>query len=182
MSEFDFGGTAPAWDLALGGVFAPSGVSIPGGTVLATASRSYYARFVPTKTMAITKIKVFTSVAATNNDECDVGIFSSTGAKLVTAGATAGKMNATAGVQSITVTSTTVQAGTVYYAGFAYGTVGGTAATMITDAMTGFIGQVVSTEVPNVLHGFQAAFPLPTTTIAISATNVANNPIIFLSE
>jgi hypothetical protein len=85
-------------------------------------------RFVPKRDMTIVTIAFATSVAAGSNDACDVGILDSSGTKIVSSGATTGKLNATAGVQSIGISSTPLKAGTVYYAAFAYGAIGSTAA------------------------------------------------------
>lgn len=102
------------------------------GSVVAGASAYRLARFVPSRNMTIVKIGFATTLAATNNDNIDVGLYDSVGNRLVSSGATAGKANATAGPQTISVTSTQLAAGQVYYAGLAYGAVGGTAATLVT--------------------------------------------------
>lgn len=100
-------------------------------TIVAAASAYRLARFVPTRNMTIVKIGFVVTTAATADDAVDVGLFSASGARLVSSGATTGKVNST-GAKTITVTSTPLTAGTVYYAGLAYGAVGGTAATLIT--------------------------------------------------
>lgn len=111
------------------GVVAPEALGWFYSAVTATANLAYVARFVPKRDMTITKIRFVTTQAATNNDACDVGIYASDLAtKLVSAGATSAVMNATAGPQAITVASTALTAGTVYYAALSYGAVGGTAA------------------------------------------------------
>ncbi len=89
-------------------------------------------RFIPRRDMTIVKLGFVTTIAATNNDTVDVGLFDSTGAKIVTSGATSGKANATAGAQTVSISSTQLTAGTVYYAALQYGAVGGTAATFQT--------------------------------------------------
>jgi len=156
------------------GIRVPDFVPAAAATV-GTASRAYAIRFRCPVSITITKIAFGTTVAATTNDNCDVGIFSSDGTTLLrSSGSTAGKLNAAAGVQTVTLTSgIALTAGTIYYVAFAYGTVGGTAATI---AMTNYAGQIVSlmgSAMPNLEQGIQAAaFPLaaPLTLTAVGGT------------
>lgn len=99
-------------------------------TQLAGASAYRLARFVPRRTIVVTKIGFSVTNAATNNDSIDVGLYDAAGNRLVSSGATAGKVNGATGKQTIDITATTLSPGVVYYAGLAYGTVGGTAATI----------------------------------------------------
>jgi len=131
--------------------------------------------------MTVTKMTFVTTLAATNNDNCDVGIFSADGTTLLgSAGSTAGKLNATAGVQTVSISSLTLVAGTVYYAAFAYGTVGGTAATLgINTTQAGNSGALMGATLPNVMQAFQAsAFPL--TAPFTSAGPTANGVLLGL--
>lgn len=130
--------------------------------VTAIASRLYFARYLAVASMTVTKIAVVTSSAATNNDNCDAGIYNGAGTSLLgSAGSTAGKMNAAAGVQQLTLTAgVTIAAGTVYIVAFAYGTVGGTAASIVCTSMQGNQAAIMGA-LPNALQGFQnTAFPL----------------------
>lgn len=114
------------------GATAPGAPGFFMSNIVATASRAYAVRLVPRRNLTVVKIGFVTTLAATNDDACDVGIYASDLAtKLVSAGATTGKMNATAGPQSITVSSTALTAGTTYYLAFSYGTVGGTAGRLL---------------------------------------------------
>jgi hypothetical protein len=147
------------------GFLVPPSLAAGGTAIVATGSRSYVVRFRSPVTATITKIAVVTTVAATNNDNCDAGIFSSDGVTLLgSAGSTAGKMNATAGVQTLTLSGggVALTAGTIYYAAFAYGTVGGTAASFIpVSNVSGLFVGIAGVTMPNVMQGIQSsAFPL----------------------
>lgn len=111
---------------------APSANAFTWGTLTATnGMRSV--RFVPARSMRVTKIRFMTTVAASLDDAVDVGIYNAAGTRLGSSGATTGKANAVAGTQDVTLTAPVdLVAGTVYYLGFAYGVVGGTAATIVT--------------------------------------------------
>jgi len=114
----------------LAGIMAPEGLR-PNNSLTPSGSSRYLMRIVPEEDFTFTKIRLGVSVAATNNDACDVGVLDSTGTPIVSAGATTGKMNAGGNtVAEFTVASTTLKAGKVYYGCFTYGTVGGTAATI----------------------------------------------------
>lgn len=154
----------------------PNRVLLPSTTV-AGASTYRAARFVPRRTLTVVKIGFVTTVAATNDDAVDVGIFDATGARLVSSGATTGKANASAGPQTISITSTTLTAGTVYYVGFAYGTVGGTAATVQTLSLgAAATAQMFGTTAGTVEVVSAAGATLPatmTTTASSTAFNLA---------
>lgn len=152
------------------------------GTAVAAASRLYAIRFIALESITVTKMAVVTTVAATNNDNCDVGIFSGDGVTLLgSAGSTAGKMNATAGVQTLNLTgSVALTAGTKYYAAFAYGTVGGTAATLAVNFLPGSLATIMGTAVPTLIQSFQAAaFPIaaPAT---LSVAGISGAPVLAL--
>lgn len=124
------------------GIIAPATTHGFTQTVLLTASRGYYGRFVPSRPMRIVSMSFVVTSFATNDDACDVGIFNSALDTLLgSAGATTGKLNATTGVKTCTLTSpVNLSAGAVYYAGFSVGTVGGTAATVETVSTGSSIG------------------------------------------
>lgn len=149
-------------NFATGIIVPPSGATANSSIAL-TASRAYVCRFVAPKPLVVTKIAFTTTVAAGSNDNCDVGIFDSTLTTLLgSSGSTAGKMNAVAGVQTVNLlASVTLVPGTVYYAAFAYGTVGTTAASMCMTAIQGNSANLMGSAAPNLAVGFQnTAFPL----------------------
>lgn len=121
------------------GQYVPSGAPFCASASTAlVASRGYAIRFVAEKSMTFTQIAFFLTVAASANDNCDVGIFDSTLATLIgSAGSTAGKLNGSLGVTSVPLAGAgaKVRQGKVYYACFASGPQGGTAASV---AMTSF--------------------------------------------
>jgi len=162
--------TPPSPDLALNGFPAPHGALVAGsGGVALTGSRAYYARFVPTRNLAVSKIAFATSVAAGANDNVDVGIYNAAGERIVSSGATAGKLNASAGVQTVSITETALTAGTVYYAALACGALGGTAATVIMTAAGAGSGDLFGTAVGTVITGVQnSAATLPATAVIAS--------------
>lgn len=151
-----------------------------------TASRALIFRFVATKSRTITKINFVLSVSASANDNVDVGIYNSDLTSLLgSAGSTAGKLNVTPGRQSVNLTAgVPLQQGSIYYAAWASGTQGGTAASV---AMTSYaVSNIVSivtgsATAPNVIQTFQAsAFPLAAPFTPGGA--IASAPILFLSE
>lgn len=172
-----------AEDQALVGMLVPK-LAVPVGTstsVNLTANRAYYVRFVPARTFNITKIGFVVATAAGSDDACDVAIYDSAGTRLVSAGATTGKLNST-GAKTVDVTSTALKAGTVYYAAFSCGAIGTTAAQlmMTSPGATGFM-DLFGTTIPTLLWGFQAAaHPLPAP--AAVSNGVNNVPILVLRE
>lgn len=117
---------------AQNGMWCSPNSSYTVSTTVASANTARFARFIPRRKLTVVKIGFVTTNPATNDDAVDVGIYDATGAKLVSSGATTGKANATAGAQTVSVASTVLNPGVVYYAALAYGAVGGTAATIQT--------------------------------------------------
>ena len=161
------------------------GSLIGSAAVAIVASRAYVVRYVATKTRAITKINFPLAVAAASNDNCDVGIFDSTLTTLLgSAGSTAGKLNASApSVQQLTLTGTVNQvAGTAYYAAFAAGTFGGSAAQLVgTNNGSAIVSQLFGSTAGTQTLGFQAsAFPLAAPFTHGGA--IGNCPILALVE
>lgn len=92
------------------------------------ANSGFVVRFVVENTITISNISVGVSTAATANDSIDVAIYDRDWNRLVSSGPTAGKVNTGgAHIATVAITATQLQPG-VYYAGLAYGAVGGTAA------------------------------------------------------
>lgn len=128
---------------------ALTGFQFKMNTTLQTVNLAKYVRFVPIRNMTVRGLTVVTTVAATANDNCAVGIRDTNGKTLLaSSGSVAGKMNATAGRQDIDFTADlALEAGRAYYAGFQYGaSIGGTAATLVnieTSGLFGIIGSAV---------------------------------------
>lgn len=146
-----------------GMVAAPSFATVSTLTPTATPNRLWASRFSPSRAMAVTKLAVVTTVAATNDDPCAVAIYDSTATRVATSGAVSGKMNAAAGVQEISLTATYVLSpGQVYYAAFSYGTVGGTAATLITvNYSSALVNGIFGTSPPQREAGVQDTAHVP---------------------
>jgi len=104
---------------------------------------------------------------------CDVGIFDSAGAKIVTSGSTASKLNST-GVKTVTIASTRVKAGRVYYVAFSNDTSStdgrmvsfSFASAQIADLWGDGVGALGTSETGSM----NTAFPLPTTLTLASAS------------
>jgi hypothetical protein len=140
--------------------------------------------------MTIVSFRLQITAAATNDDQCDVGIYRwNTGAavdRLGSSGAVNGKMNAVGSSVIPLAASVALAAGQVYFAAFVYGTIGGTAATIVQSSMSA--GGITGLPAPTpglvfpYLEAFftNAAFPLPA---SLSATSlVGQYPIMFLSQ
>lgn len=150
-----------------------------------TANRAWFCRFVPSRDMTITKAAIHLSTAAGADDALDIAIYEVSGtslSRLVSSGATTGKLNSTPGIVTIDVAATTLLANKIYYVGMSVGTVGGTAAAVIAHSgLAGGFGQLFGTGIPAVECGYAAAsHPLPSTVSALLST--INNPIIALRE
>lgn len=112
------------------GVVAPTQNGNETLNLTMVASTAWFSRFTVSRPMTITLISFGVSTAAGADDACDVGIYTPSGADLtrvVSAGATTGKLNAT-GIKTVAITATTLVPRQVYYAGFSCGALGGTAA------------------------------------------------------
>jgi len=145
------------------GQYVPDGAPFGGITGIAlTASRTYVVRFIAERSMTITKVVFVLTVAASANDNCDVGIFDSTLAtKLGSSGSTAGKLNGSLGAVTVNLAAgVQIRQGKVYYAAFGSGPQGGTAASVVmTNLPTNAVQMFGSTAGLTELT-FQAAFPL----------------------
>jgi hypothetical protein len=136
--------------------------------------------------MTIVAIKFAVIVAATGNDACDVGIYDAAGTKIVTAGATTGKLNAASNsIQSVTIASTTLQANTTYYAAFSQGAIVTAVANLVMTnpggGSGGPVGDWPGTTIGTRLAGVVAAsHPLPTGPVTL--TTNPQVPVLYLSE
>ena len=126
------------------------------------ASRAYFTRFKPSRNMLIVSIAFGVQTAAGADDACDVGIYDAAGNRIVTSGSTNGRLNVL-GARTIPITPTLLTAGVVYYAAFAAGTFGGSAASVGVTQMAGTT-QLFGIGFPQVEQGWMgASFPLPST-------------------
>lgn len=115
------------------GMYAPSGMFWLPSAFAVAANAGKIARFVPSRNMTITNIAfavTAVTIGDTANPNVDVGIYTAALAKIVTSGATAGKLTTT-GVKQVTITTTALTAGTVYYAGISVGAIGTTTASIM---------------------------------------------------
>lgn len=156
------------------GIIAPQSSSGLGQTTaaLTTSNRAYLARFTVDGDVTVSQISFNVTTAATNDDACDVGIYSAAYGRLVSAGATTGKLNVT-GVQTVTFTPTTLLAGQIYYAAFSIGTIGGTGPTLscTSIANTGYADLLGSTAGLRQQSFQGTAHPLPSTHTSGGALN-----------
>jgi hypothetical protein len=167
-------------DFGQPGVLAPTSGLGAATNVTLVANQAFLARFVPSRDMTITKIAFSVTTAAGADDACDVGIFSSDLATLlVSKGATNGLLNGT-GRKVVTVASTQLLAGVVYYAAFSCGTLGGSAAVVQGfNINSGSVGQLFGDTIPNLLQAIKStAHPLATGTIG---SPVATNATVLLA-
>lgn len=114
------------------GMYAPSGTGYGVTTQAVAANTARLSRFVPDEDMTVTKIGFAVTAVSIGNVadvEVDVAIYSSSLARLVSSGATAGKV-LTTGQKSVDITSTTLTAGTVYYIALSVGSIGTTTASL----------------------------------------------------
>ena len=164
------------------GIMVPQMQTFPFDVVaLPIGAHGYFVRFTPIRSLTVTAIGFYVTTADGSNTNCDVGLYSAAGAKLVSAGATASKLNST-GVKSVTVTGQALTAGTVYYAGFSAAAAGAS----LLAAGGGGGGSL-----PNVVDVFGAtlgvkemfyhasAHPLPANATITDTTAV---PILWLKE
>ncbi len=147
-------------------MFVPSHET-PETTAVMTANWAYLYRFSVDKPYAITEVAFYVSNAATANDNCDVGVYLPNGTLVASNGGVAGKVNST-GVQTVPLTVALVP-GIAYYAAFAYGSVGGTAASLLTtsESTGGLSGALFGASSGNPglqVQGIRASsYPLPAT-------------------
>lgn len=115
------------------GILAPTSQWWVGAQATLVAQEADLARFVPSRNMTILSIGFYVTTTAGANDNYDVGIYTVSGgnySRLVSSGATAGKLNV-GGLQSIPITATNLTAGTIYYAAGLCGALGGTAGKLL---------------------------------------------------
>jgi hypothetical protein len=128
------GGSTFGIDNAQAGLWVPAGAPfVTPSSFVGSATRAYFCRFVCPRSLAVSKVSFSVAAVATANDACDAGIYAADCSTLLgSAGSTSGKLNAAVGVQTLNLLSPIgLIAGQVYYAAFAYGTFGGTGASLV---------------------------------------------------
>jgi hypothetical protein len=137
-------------------------------SIIPTAAQVSHVRFVPPRNMTVRGLSLGCLVIATANDPCAIALKAENGTTtLAASGAVEGKLNAAAGRVDIDFTAdVALEAGKIYYPSFQYGTVGGTAASLLaaevrgnSTAMAGMFGSTA----PNLFVGTSGpAFPFAT--------------------
>jgi len=159
---------AQGYDAAFPGIEVPASQPLGAGAVAAlVANRVHLARFVAPKSQPITKVAFGVGVAATFDDPIDIGIYTSDQAPytlLGRTGPTTGLLLATGRRQASLLAPVNLIGGVVYYAAFAHGPIGGTAASICVCTIRPEI-QVLFSPAPAAIEiGFNnAGYPLPST-------------------
>jgi hypothetical protein len=135
-------------------------------------------RCVPDENQTVDQMTFGVVTASTNNDQCQVGIYSSAGSLLASSSATSGKLNV-AGNSIVDLSSSyALVAGTVYYFALWTEFTSGTAAviggnTIGTVRMSAFWGS----SMPNMYHGLATGASLPST-ISPTVTGATTAPVL----
>lgn len=169
-------------DFGLPGILGPTGVEWPSTTGALQANRASLLRICPSRIMRIKSIRFVVTTAAGADDACDVGIYDSTGTKIVSSGAVTGKLNSV-GVKVVEIAETTLEPNKVYFLALSCGAIGGTAASVVSISNNaGFPGDIFGTgTLANRLCPFaNASHPLPAGPLAIAGS--ASNPWLVGSE
>ena len=163
------------------GILAPTLPGWSGGALGLTANLAVLSRFVPTRDMTVTLIAFGISTAATADDACDAGIYDAALTRIVSAGATLGKLNST-GVKTVPIAATTLKANRTYYAALSCGTLGGTGASMRgANFGAGEIPQLFGATAGLVeAYTKGSAHPLPTT--ITTPTITSQGPVLAVRE
>jgi len=158
---------APGIDGLQPGLWVPPGAPFCAqASVNPTANRGCIIRFACPRSMAITKIAFFVTVAASVDDQCDVGIYAASASPLTllgSSGAKSGLLNSTGVKQATLSAPVSLVQGQVYYGAFVCGPIGGTAAGMqMTTCAYANVWNVFGASPPQCEQTFNAAaFPLP---------------------
>jgi hypothetical protein len=149
--------------------------------VAVTASRAYLTRFRPSRYMTIISIAFAVGTPAAADDACDVGIYDASFNRLVSAGATTGKLNS-GGVKNITISTIQLAPSTTYFAAFSVGTLGGSAASVaMTSVVAGAVNELFGTGSQEEQKFMSSGHPLPTT-ITPGAGAISSCPILAVRE
>lgn len=169
-------------DFKQAGIYAIGGMPASVTTKTAVANQAELTRFVPSRAMTIATIAFVVETAASLDDAVDVGIYDAAGNRLASSGAVTGQLNSV-GVKNIGLTAAlTLAADTIYYAAWACGAVGGTAAvyTAISRGASNAV-TLFGSGFPQLEGALKAAsHPLPATISAPTARY--NQPLLALRE
>lgn len=163
------------------GILAPSAHGWAYMVQNLTANRAYFSRFTPSRDMTIVSFGFAVSTASSTDDACDIGLYDATGTKIITAGATTGKLNST-GVKSIALAAS-LYAGLVYYAGFSCGTIGGTTPQLVMANWIAAQGGQLFGATLGVADAWSqnTAHPLPTN-MSSATVGITSTPVVVLKE
>lgn len=100
------------------GILAPSTPRFGLAPTALVANQVYLLRFVPSRTMTITRLGFRVTTASGTDDPVMVGIYDAAATRVVASAALTGLLNST-GTKSATVAATVLTAGSVYYAAIA---------------------------------------------------------------
>lgn len=161
------------------GIIAPTGAGPMAASFNLTlvANRTYWVRFRPSRPMNITLMAFGLTVAAGADDPCELGIYDSAGIKLVTSGSVGGRLNGSVGAKTVPVAFAVVPQ--VYYAVFAVGPIGGTAAQVGATNISGAT-QLFGAGMGQAITGFTNAWPAPAQLTFSGA--IAGCPVLALRE
>lgn len=138
------------------GLMTPSGEQWGYSTVLLTAQRVYYGRFVVRRPTPVAKLGVVVTTVATQDDPIEVAIMDATGAKVFTTGLVAFGVNSITQPrkQAVVTAPGTLQPG-VYYNAVDCPTVGGAAAATLLGVTAGTTAafRTMADTIPDVLGG-----------------------------
>lgn len=162
------------------GMYAPSGAfGFLASTTALTASRAYFVRFVPSRNMTVSSI-AFQVTTGGADVACDVGIYSSSLARLAVSTAAASRLAST-GVKNIALTSSVVlTAGVTYYAAFSsdVGSTASLAFAVVNGATTAALFGATAGKVE--MDFTAASHPLPATLTVTG--NLAGAPLLAVRE
>lgn len=175
---------------AIPGIIAPNHPGLGPSTIALTANRGWLMRFVPPRDMKITTMRFAVTAAAGSDDQFDMGIYDAAGNRLTSTGAISGARLTSIGPKTANISPTVCAAGTPYFAAWAAGAIGTTAAQLmgLTGVSFAFMGlmTVLNNGVMDA-RTFGAMrdtiFPLPaTTTLAGWALTGSAHPVVALME
>lgn len=149
----------------------PQGITKGSGVAL-VANTAYARRVALSRRMSLVSVNFVVATASSTDDPVDVGVYGSSGTKLVSSGAVTGKLNST-GVKSVAIATTVVEPGPIYVVVATSST-----ATLLFDT---FIGAAFGTAMPQA-EGLAKAtsYPLPATLTGMTVVDTV--PTVWLRE
>jgi hypothetical protein len=176
----------------LEGLIVPNGIPMKAATIVGTANKAYYARFVAPFDFTAKSITIVTTEAATTDQPGCAVLFAADGTTiLATSGQVKARLNQTPGAQNFAFAASgelkasyALKAGPVYYASFQYGGLeGGTAATL---GSVGFTSSKLSAIAGGAAGSILLANTTPTfpfaTTPSIANNVVAEVPLMYIKS